>query len=429
MRRGWAAPVTAVKRISVVGLGYVGLPLAIALARHFQVIGFDRDRRRVSELGDGFDRTGEADRATLGATTMEFSDDPAAMAGSDVFIIAAPTPVDGNNEPDLTALREASRSVGGQLGRGAIVVVESTVYPSVTEEICGPELEAASGLRCGEDFFLGYSPERINPGDREHTVERTTKVVAGQTPEVTEKLRAMYGAITSGNVFVARDIKTAEAAKVIENAQRDINIAFVNEVAQIFHKLGISAHDVLDAAATKWNFLDFRPGLVGGHCIGVDPFYLAHLAREVGHEPEIILAGRRTNDGMGRFVADEIARRLDAGRVLVLGVTFKENVPDLRNTKVVDVIAGLRGHGLEVDAHDPRADPAAAAELCGLRLMSSLDGAGGYDAVVCAVAHDEYRGFTTETFARLGAPGALIADVKGIWRHTELPEGMRRWEL
>ncbi len=420
---------TAVERVSVVGLGYVGLPLAIALARRFSVVGFDRDRRRATELGEGFDRTGETEPATLRETTMEFTDDPAAMAGSDVFIIATPTPVDDDNRPDLTSLREASRTVGQRLGRGAIVVVESTVYPGVTEEICGPELEAASRLRCGEDFFLGYSPERINPGDRAHTVERMTKVVAGQTPAVTETLEAMYGAISTGGVFVARDIKTAEAAKVIENAQRDINIAFVNEAAQIFHRLGISAHEVLETAATKWNFLDFRPGLVGGHCIGVDPFYLAHRAAELGHEPEIILAGRRINDGMGRFVADEIAGRLDAGRVLVLGVTFKENVTDMRNTKVVDVISGLRAHGHEVDAHDPFADPAEAAELCGLRLMRSLADARGYDAVVGAVAHDEYRAFTTATFARLGTPGALFADVKGIWRNTELPEGMRRWEL
>ncbi len=418
-----------IRRIAVVGLGYVGLPLAIALARRFRVVGFDRDPDRISELGMGADRTGEANSATLRATTIEFTGDAARMAGSDVFIIAAPTPIDDAKRPDLTALRAASRTVGGQLGRGAIVVIESTVYPGVTEEICGPELEAESRLRCGEDFFLGYSPERVNPGDREHTVERMTKVVAGQTPEVTETLKQMYGTITSGGVYVARDIKTAEAAKVIENAQRDINIAFVNEVTQIFHKLGISSHDVLDAATTKWNFLDFRPGLVGGHCIGVDPFYLAHRAREFGHEPEVILAGRRINDGMGRFVADEVAKRMEAGRVLVLGVTFKENVPDMRNTRVVDVISALRGHGLEVDAHDPLADPGEAAELCGKRLVQSIADAGGYDGLVGAVAHDEYRDFTTATFARLGAPGALVADVKGIWRQVALPEGMRRWDL
>jgi len=309
------------------------------------------------------------------------------------------------------------------------VVLESTVYPGVTEDICGPEIAAASGLACGRDFFLGYSPERINPGDREHTVERITKVIAGQTPAVTETLAAMYGAITAGGVFRARDIKTAEAAKVIENAQRDINIAFVNEVTRIFHKMGISSHDVLDAAMTKWNFLNFRPGLVGGHCIGVDPFYLAYRANELGHHPEIILAGRRINDSMGTFVADEIATRLGAGRVLVLGITFKENVPDLRNTKVVDIVAGLKRHGLEVDVHDPFADPDEAKAELGISLMQSLTGADGYDAIVGAVAHDEYVGFSARAFARLAKPAALIADIKGMWRTTPIPEGMLRWEL
>ncbi len=420
---------TQPSRISVVGLGYVGLPLAIALARHFPVLGYDRDGGRVAALRDGVDRAGEVNATVLGATTMEFAHTPGAMAGSDVFILTVPTPVDGDNRPDLEALREASRAVGGELDRGAVVVVESTVYPGVTEGVCGAELEAASGLRCGQDFFLGYAPERTNPGDREHTVERIAKVVAGQTADVAAMLEAMYGAITTGGVFVARDIKTAEAAKVIENAQRDVNIAFVNEVTRIFHKLGLSAHDVFEAARTKWNFADFRPGLVGGHCIGVDPFYLAHAAREAGHEPEIILAGRRINDGMGRFVADEVARRVASGRVLVLGLTFKENVSDLRNTRVVDVISGLVAHGLEVDVHDPLADAGEAAELYGLRLMPSLVAAYAYDAIVGAVAHDAYRGFAADKLATLAAPGALIADVKGMWRHIELPEGMRRWEL
>jgi len=315
------------QRIAVVGLGYVGLPLAVVLAHHFAVVGYDRDAGRVAELRDGGDRTGEVDSATLRATTMEITADAKAMAGADVFIVTVPTPVDANNEPDLTAVRGASRTIGGFIAKGAVVVFESTVYPGVTEDICGPEIAAASGLRCGEDFFLGYSPERINPGDREHTVDRITKVIAGQTPVVTEMLKELYGAVTSGGVFVARDIKTAEAAKVIENAQRDINIAFINEVTCIFHKIGISAHDVLDASMTKWNFLNFRPGLVGGHCIGVDPFYLAHRAKELGHEPEIILAGRRINDAMGGFVADEIARRLPSGRVLVLGITLRRTCP------------------------------------------------------------------------------------------------------
>ncbi|MEE8532774.1 MAG: nucleotide sugar dehydrogenase [Alphaproteobacteria bacterium] len=420
---------SAPSRISVVGLGYVGLPLAVALARHFRALGYDRDGARIAELRDGVDRTREVGRDVLRATTLEFADDAAAMAGSDVFIITVPTPVDENNRPDLTALRDASRTVGEHVTRGAIVVVESTVYPGVTEEICGPVIESASGLTCGEQFFLGYSPERINPGDREHTVERITKVVAGQTAEVTERLAGMYGAITSGGVFVARDIKTAEAAKVIENAQRDINIAFVNEVTYIFHKMGLSAHDVLDAAMTKWNFLDFRPGLVGGHCIGVDPFYLAHRAKELGHEPEIVLAGRRINDRMGLFVAEEIAALVGTGRALVLGLTFKENVPDLRNTKVFDVVRGLGRRGLEVDVHDPHADAGEAMERYGVALMKSLDGAHGYDVVVGTVAHDEYLGFTAATFERLAARQAVIADVRGMWRDIVLPEGMRRWQL
>ncbi len=420
---------TLPSRISVVGLGYVGLPLTIALARHFDVVGYDHDAARIAELRAGHDRTREVAPAVLASTTAALADDPAAMAGSDVFAIAVPTPVDERREPDLGALIGASRTVGAQIAKGALVVVESTVYPGVTEDICGPEIEAASGLTAGEDFLLGYAPERINPGDREHSVERITKVVAGQTPEATATLEAMYGAITSGGVFVARDIRTAEAAKVIENAQRDINIAFVNEVTRIFHKLGISSHDVLDAARTKWNFLDFRPGLVGGHCIGVDPFYLAHLARQVGHDPEIILAGRRINDGMGRFVADEIAGCVDGGRALVLGVTFKENVPDLRNSRVVDIVQGLKEHGLEVDVHDPLADADEVASIHGMRPIEALDDAAGYDVVVGAVAHDAFRGFTTESFARIAAPDALIADVKGMWRRIELPAGMRRWEL
>ena len=420
---------TSPSRISVVGLGYVGLPLTIALARYFDVVGYDHDAARIAELRAGHDRTREVAPAALASTTAALADEPAEMAGSDVFVIAVPTPVDERREPDLGALIGASRTVGAQLAKGALVVVESTVYPGVTEDICGPEIEAASGLTAGEDFLLGYAPERINPGDHEHSVERITKVVAGQTPEATATLEAMYGAITAGGVFVARNIRTAEAAKVIENAQRDINIAFVNEVTRIFHKLDISSHDVLDAARTKWNFLDFRPGLVGGHCIGVDPFYLAHLARQVGHDPEIILAGRRINDGMGRFVADEIADRVVDGRALVLGVTFKENVPDLRNSQVVDVVQGLKGHGLEVDVHDPLADAEEAASVHGMRPIGALDDATGYDVVVGAVAHDAFRGFTTETFARIAAPDALIADVKGMWRDTALPAGMRRWEL
>ncbi|TAN58339.1 MAG: nucleotide sugar dehydrogenase [Rhodospirillales bacterium] len=417
-------------KIAVVGLGYVGLPLAVALARKFQVIGFDIDQRRISELKQGHDRTGEVDQAPLRSTTAHLTARPEDMGTADVFIVTVPTPVTQDNLPDLGAVLSACRTVGKVMNKGAIVVFESTVYPGVTEDICGPELEKASGLKCGSDFFLGYSPERINPGDREHTVDRITKVVAGQTAEVGRKLQDIYGAITTGGAFLAANIKTAEAAKVIENAQRDINIAFVNEVTMIFSKLGISIHDVLETSATKWNFLKFQPGLVGGHCIGVDPFYLAHCAMQKGHHPEVILAGRKINDSMGGFVAASINGHLKpASRVLVLGLTFKENVPDLRNSKVVDVVAGLKSFGHQVDIHDPLADPEEARHEYKLDLMPSLDGASGYHALVGAVSHDIYAGFGSDSFSQLLQPDGLVADIKGMWRKAELPQGLRRWQL
>jgi UDP-N-acetyl-D-galactosamine dehydrogenase len=417
-------------RLSIIGLGYVGLPLAIALARHFPTTGYDISKRRISELHDGTDRTHEIVSEVLRASALKMTTDDAEIVGSDVFIVTVPTPVDSNNRPDLGAVLAACKTVGRRLAKNGIVVFESTVYPGVTEDVCGPALEAASGLVCGRDFFLGYSPERINPGDREHTVERITKVIAGQTAAVVDVLRTVYGAINGGNLFVARNIKTAEAAKVIENAQRDINIAFINEVTMIFQKLGLSAHDVLDAASTKWNFLRFTPGLVGGHCIGVDPFYLAHRAIEIGHDPEIILAGRRINEGMGGYVAqcvdERVARR---SRILVLGLTFKENVPDLRNSKVVDIVAGLREAGHEVMVHDPLASSEEALEHYGIHMATTLDGIGVADAIVGAVGHSVYTDFTVSTFQRLLKPQGLVADVKAIWRHLELPAGIRRWEL
>ncbi len=312
-------------KIAVIGLGYVGLPLALALARIYDVVGFDISKTRVSELKSHLDRTEEVSASALRATLMTITDDPDDIRAADFYIVTVPTPVDDENKPDLGAILAACRSIGAVMAKKAIVVFESTVYPGVTEDICGPELEKASGFICGKDFFLGYSPERVNPGDREHTVDKITKVVAGQTPEVAAKLSQLYGAMTSGNVFVARNIKTAEAAKVIENAQRDINIAFINEVAMIFNRLGLSTHDVLAAAGTKWNFLNFTPGFVGGHCIGVDPFYLAHLSKELGHDPEVILAGRRINDGMAEFVAGQLHRQLGdvAQKILVLGLKLK----------------------------------------------------------------------------------------------------------
>ena len=420
--------------IAVIGLGYVGLPLAVAFARHFPVIGFDVNESRVAELNAGNDSTGEVGAAALRGSSPRFVSSAAGLAAADIFLITVPTPVDGNNEPDLGAVKSACRTVGKALAKGAIVVLESTVYPGVTEDVCGPELERASGLKCGEDFFLGYSPERINPGDRHHGLEGTTKVVSGQTPEIARRLAEIYQVIVAGNVFIAKNIKTAEAAKVIENAQRDINIAFINEVTVIFNRLGISVTDVLDAATTKWNFLDFKPGLVGGHCVGVDPFYLAHCAEMSGHHPEVILAGRRINDKMGAYLADWIAERISAAnggpaKVLVLGLTFKENLPDLRNTKVIDLIDGLARHGHLVDVHDPLADAAEARHLHGVELKTGLDGLGGYDCVVGAVAHACYRAFTGETFSRLLRAGGLVADIKGVWRHVELPDGLGRWRL
>lgn len=417
--------------LAVVGLGYVGLPLALALARHFNVIGFDISESRVAELHRHEDRTDEVSATVLRATSLQITGSLAAVATADVFIVTVPTPVDKDNNPDLGAVIAASRAVGKVLKKGDIVVYESTVYPGVTEDVCGPVLAEASGLVCGEDFHLGYSPERINPGDREHTVENITKVIAGQTPAVVDRLQQIYGAVTGGNVFVAKNIRTAEAAKVIENAQRDINIAFINEVAIIFSKLGLSTHDVLDAARSKWNFLKFEPGLVGGHCIGVDPFYLAHLSKKLGHEPEVILSGRRINDGMAKFLAERIHAEIGEkpSRILMLGLTFKENVPDLRNSKVGDLIAALRDLGHDITVHDPLADPIEAETVYGIKLLTGLEDAAAFDCVVGAVPHTVYREFGAQDLNRLVTSGGLIADIKAIWRHIDPTEIPRRWEL
>ena len=417
--------------VVVVGLGYVGLPLAMALAKHGAVLGFDISGERIAELKRAYDRTAEVPSDALSSSTLVLTDDPAEIDGSDVLIVTVPTPVGVDNRPDLSAVLAASETVGRALKPGAIVVYESTVYPGVTEDFCGPALERASGLECGKDFFLGYSPERINPGDREHTIEHITKVVAGQTPEVVERLAAVYGAINGGDVYRAQDIRTAEAAKVIENAQRDINIAFVNEVAMILGRMGLSAQDVLDAANTKWNFLPFRPGLVGGHCIGVDPYYLAYAAEQAGHHPEIILAGRRINDGVGAYTASNIDAAISrpGGRVLVLGLTFKENVPDLRNSKVIDIISDLVERGHRVDVHDPHADVEEAKTQYGIDLLTSLEGASDYDAVVGAVRHREFENFEVGDLLRLVAGDAVVADIKGMWRDLTLPPEVKRWQL
>ena len=418
------------QRIAVLGLGYVGLPLAVALARHFPVTGFDIKAERIAELAGGHDRTGEVADEVLRASSLTLTAEPGSIAGHDIYIVTVPTPVTADNKPDLAPLYSACRTVGAAMGKGAIVVFESTVYPGLTEDICGPELEKASGLKAGTDFHLGYSPERINPGDHVHSVEKIVKVVAGQTEEVTDILAEIYGSMTIGGVHRARSIQVAEAAKVIENAQRDINIAFINEVTMICQRLGISVHDVLETAGTKWNFLPFRPGLVGGHCIGVDPFYLAECAQTLGHHPEIILSGRKINDQMGDFIAGRITEALEGApaRILLLGLTFKENVPDLRNTKVVDLIEGLKRRGHEVLVHDAIADAAEARHEYGLDLLPNLS-QGGYDAVIGAVAHSAYAAFTGSELARLARPGGLVADIKGQWRSLALPDGLRRWEL
>ncbi|MGZ8360146.1 MAG: nucleotide sugar dehydrogenase [Allosphingosinicella sp.] len=418
--------------IIVVGLGYVGLPLAVALARTFRVTGLDIDSGRIEELRRDHDRTGEIETADLAESSLKLTSDVDECHGGDIYIITVPTPVDAGNQPDLAAVAGASRTVGSLLDkdRRPIVVYESTVYPGVTEEFCGPLLEQASGLVCGRDFFLGYSPERINPGDREHTVDRIVKVIAGQNEAVTERLAEVYGAVTSAGVFRAASIKAAEAAKVIENAQRDINIAFMNEITQIFARLDLSIWDVLDAAGTKWNFLKFQPGLVGGHCIGVDPYYLSHRAQQLGHEPDVILAGRAINDRMGNWVADRLHKQRNecAGTVLVMGLTFKEDVPDLRNSKVVDVISQLKSLGHDVTVHDPRADAGEARHEYGIELdEGALDRS--YDLVVAAVPHEEYRLLSTVDVRRLANHGGCVADLKGIWRRLDLGTGVDRWTL
>ena len=423
-------------RLAVIGLGYVGLPLALGLSRHYPVVGFDIDEARVAELRDGHDRTGETDPSALRESPLDVSADPADLEDCTVFIVAVPTPVDADSEPDLSALISACRIVGGVLPKGAVVIFESTVYPGVTEEVCGPELEIGSGLECGRDFFLGYSPERINPGDEEHTVDKIGKVVAGQTPEVADLMSRLYGAMTSGGVFVARDIRTAEAAKVIENAQRDINIAFINEVSMIFNRIGLRTHDVLEAARTKWNFIGFEPGLVGGHCIGVDPFYLAHLARQLDHDPEVILSGRKINDAMAGLAAGRIDGELrkdlgvgSSARILVLGLTFKENVADLRNTKAVDLVNHLKDRGHRVDVHDAMADAGEAKKFYGIELLPDLAGADGYDCVIGAVPHAAYVDLAAADLTALLKRGGLVADLKGMWRHIDLGDGYRRWEI
>ncbi len=422
--------------LAVVGLGYVGLPLACALARHFDVIGFDIGKKRIEELRQGHDRTGEVNDADLTASSLHFTHEPADLAKAGVLIVAVPTPIDAHRNPDLSPLTSASRTVGANMRRDAVVVFESTVYPGVTEDICLPILEKASGLAGNRDFTVGYSPERINPGDKVHTVDKIVKVVSGSTPETLELLAEVYGAVVPAGIHKAPSIKVAEAAKVIENTQRDLNIALMNELAVIFDRLNIDTLDVLKAAGTKWNFLPFRPGLVGGHCIGVDPYYLTFKAQEAGYNPEVILAGRRINDGMGTYVAQKTVKLLakagkavTGARVGIFGLTFKENVPDLRNTRVLDICAELADYSIDVAVHDPLADPAEALEEYGLRL-TPLNEMIHLDAVVFAVAHDAYADIRLSDFlSRCTAP-AVVLDLKGLWacREAENP-AVHYWRL
>ena len=406
--------------VVVVGLGYVGLPLAVALSKHFSTTGLDINRQRVEELNRGLDRTNEIDADRLKAATLKITANPSNCPVADFYIVTVPTPVDDNNRPDLTIVESASATVAAMVklavsaGRNPIIVFESTVYPGVTEEICAPILEKESGLICGSDFFVGYSPERINPGDREHTIDKITKVVAGQTPEVLDKIAELYGRVTSGGVFRAASIRAAEAAKVIENAQRDINIAFMNEISQIFQRCGLSVWDVLDAAKTKWNFLPFAPGLVGGHCIGVDPYYLAYRAEQLGYDSKIILAGRGVNDSMADWIAEQLHNfRGRPGRALVLGLTFKENVPDLRNSKVADLVHGLVARGHEVTVHDPLADSVEAANEYSLILDPTAFGR-QYDLVVLAVSHSEFVEMGPRELRKLLNEDGSLADLKGV---------------
>lgn len=419
-------------RIVVVGLGYVGLPLAVALADHFDVIGFDIDATRVAEIRQGRDRTNEIDKDRLDGSSLVLTDSAENARGADFYIVTVPTPVDGANRPDLTPLLAATETVGRMIdsGRPTTIAYESTVYPGVTEDICGPLIERVSGLVRGTHFYLGYSPERVNPGDREHSIDRIVKVVAGENAAVSEQLAQVYGRMTAGGTFKARSIKTAEAAKVIENAQRDINIAFMNEITQIFAKLGLSTGDVLEAAQTKWNFLGFHPGLVGGHCIGVDPYYLSHCAQSLGHLPRVILAGRAINDGMGIWIADTIhsRRKSRTGSVLMLGLAFKPDVPDVRNSKVVDVVRRLAWLGHDITIHDPLVDPAIAHHEYGLSLdADALDRQ--YDVVVAAVPHRSYRDISAAGVAALSRDGGLVADLHGIWRDGDFPAAVDRWSL
>jgi len=425
------------RSIAVVGLGYVGLPIAVAFGKIAPVIGFDINKKKIEELGKGIDRTGEVSQDDLAAAQIRYTSEPLHLKTAKFIIVAVPTPINEALQPDLTALQKSSELIGQNLSPGTIVVYESTVYPGATEEVCLPILERTSGMKAGVDFKLGYSPERINPGDREHTLEKIIKVVSAQDPESLDIVADTYALVVKAGVHRASSIKVAEAAKVIENTQRDLNIALMNELALIFHRLGIDTKSVLEAAGTKWNFLKFSPGLVGGHCIGVDPYYLTSKAESVGYHPQVILSGRRINNGMGKFVAEHtmkllshMSRPANELRVGVLGLTFKENVPDLRNSKVPDIISELREYGIEVLVHDPIAESEEAVAEYGIHLvewgkMKALDG------LVVAVAHKKFSDMSIGDLLKplRNQKQAVVIDVKSILEPSQIPASIRYWRL
>ncbi len=427
------------RKIAVVGLGYVGLPLCVGFGRVFKgVIGFDISESRINELKSGNDWTLEVSSDDIKKTSVEFTANPQTLKNAGVIIIAVPTPINSHNIPDLRPLESASQIVGSNMSKGAIVVYESTVYPGVTEDICGRILEKYSGMKADIDFKLGYSPERINPGDKIHTLENIVKVVAGQDNETTELLSEIYGKVVKAGIYKAQNIKTAEAAKVIENIQRDLNIALINELSIIFHKLGLDTREVLDAAKTKWNFLPFEPGLVGGHCIGVDPYYLTFKAQEVGYHPEVILAGRRINDYMGKYIAEQTIKELikaqvavKGSRVLIMGFTFKENVKDVRNTKVIDIYNELKEYGVSPFVYDPEADREEVRLEYGIDIIGSPENSSPYDGIIVTVKHDEFKEFSVEYLRSLcGNNSPVLIDVKGFLNGDILKSsGFRYWRL
>lgn len=422
------------RNIAVVGLGYVGLPVAVSFGNKHKVIGFDINEGRISELKNNYDRTNEVTTEKLEASDVEYTSDRDKLSEADFIIVAVPTPIDKHNKPNLTPLIKASETVGSALKKGSIIVYESTVYPGATEEECVPVLEKFSGLECGKDFFIGYSPERINPGDKEHTFETITKVVSGQTPEVLEIVAEVYDSVVKAGVYKASSIKVAEAAKVIENTQRDVNIALMNELAIIFDKLNIDTNEVLKASGTKWNFLNFKPGLVGGHCIGVDPYYLTHKAQEVGHHPEVILSGRRINDNMAKHIASNVIKEMlkhgmevQNASVNVLGLTFKENCPDLRNTKVIHIIEELASYGLEIKVNDVEADKKEAKDIFDIDLKDK-EQMSKADVLIFAVSHKEYLENKSE-YINLVQENGVIFDIKGVISDKDINESQRLWRL